>query len=86
MNKIDSSIVEKVWNDLDGQVSREQISQIVAAITLKYQNAAVKAFVPIFIHREALEQLKEQLNENHLSANGRIPFANKPRQAPELAR
>lgn len=74
MNNIDDSIIENVWQDLDGQVSREQVGHVVAEISLEFQDAAVKAFVPIFVHRRAVEQLKKQLNENRLSANGKRPF------------
>jgi len=74
MNNIDDHLIETIWQDLNGQVSREQISSVVAQISLEFQDAAVKAFVPIFIHRQAVEQFKRQLNENRLSANGKRPF------------
>lgn len=72
MNNNDDPLIEAIWQDLDGQVSREQISRVVAEISLEFQDAAVKAFVPIFVQRKAVEQLKRQLNENRLSANGRL--------------
>lgn len=75
MNNIDEHLVETVWQDLDKQVSREQIRRVVAEISLEFQNATVTAFVPIFVHRRAVEQLKQQFNENPLSANGKRPFA-----------
>ena len=85
MNNENDSIIEKVWQDLDGQMSREQIGRTVAEITLGYQDVTVKAFVPIFIHREAVERLKSQLNENSLSVNGRLPTADKHQPAIEPA-
>lgn len=75
MNNENNSIIEKVWQDLDGQMPREQISRVVDEIALEYQDATVKAFVSIFVHRQALERLKHQLNEPSLPANGRFSFA-----------
>ena len=75
MNNENDSIIDKVWQDLDRQLSREQIGRTVTEISLEYQDATVKAFVPIFIHREAVERLKRQLTEDNLSANGTPPFA-----------
>ncbi len=63
MNNENDSIIEKVWQDLDGQLSREQIGQTVTEIALEYRDATVQAFVPIFIHRQAVERFKRQLNE-----------------------
>lgn len=75
MNNIDDHLVETIWQDLDGQVSREQISSVVAEISLAFQDATVTAFVPIFVHRRAVEQLQKQLNENR-----KRPFVGQQRQ------
>ena len=80
MNNIDDSIVEKVWQDLNEQLPREQVRRVVAEIALGFQDATVKAFVPILIHRQSVERLKSNLNENVLSANGRILFADDQQQ------
>jgi hypothetical protein len=58
MDYVDDSLVEKLWHDLDGQVSRQQIAGAVAEMAARFEQATVTAFVPIFIHRQALEQLK----------------------------
>lgn len=58
MDYDDDSLVEQLWRDLDGQVSRQQIAGAVTEIAAKFDKATVTAFVPIFIHRQALEQLK----------------------------
>ena len=55
---VDDSLVEKLWHDLDGQVPRQQIAGAVAEMAARCEQATVTAFVPIFIHRQALEQLK----------------------------
>lgn len=80
MNNIDEHLVETVWQDLDKQVSREQIRRVVAEISLEFQDATVTAFVPIFVHRRAVDQLQKQLNENRLSENGKRPFVGQQKQ------
>ena len=44
MNNINDYLVENVWQDLNGQVSREQIGRVVAEITLGFQDVTVKSF------------------------------------------
>jgi hypothetical protein len=73
MNNVDDSLVEKLWHDLDGQVSREQIGRAVAEIAAGFQKATVTSFVPILIHRQALERLKGLLdNESHPVASSAL--------------
>lgn len=62
MSFVDESLVEKVWRDLDKQLPREQVTHVVAEIALKFQDATVKTFLPILIHREAMERLKPLLD------------------------
>ena len=59
MNNVDPYLIEKVWRDLDGQLSREYVRRVVAEVARGFQDAKVKAFLPILIHREALKQLKD---------------------------
>ena len=84
MNNIDEHLVETVWQDLDKQVSREQIRRVVAEISLAFQDATVTAFVPIFVHRRAVDQLQKQLDENRLPDNGKRPFVGQQRQGNAL--
>ncbi|MCB9421996.1 MAG: hypothetical protein H6667_19505 [Ardenticatenaceae bacterium] len=72
MNEADDLLVEKVWHDLDEQLPREQVGRVVAEIAHGYQNAKVKTFLPILIHREALEQLQRWLETRSL-VDGRLP-------------
>jgi hypothetical protein len=58
MNEIDDSLIEQIWHDLDGQVTREQIRQVVTEIAAEFRSATVTAFVPIFIRRQAREKLE----------------------------
>lgn len=80
INNNDDPLIEVIWQDLNEQVSREQIRRVVAEIALEFQDATVTAFVPIFVHRRAVDQLQKQLNENRLPANGKRPFTPQQRQ------
>jgi hypothetical protein len=55
---VDDALVEMLWKDLDGQVSRQQITRAVSQIASRFDKATVTAFVPIFIRRQALEHLR----------------------------
>ena len=55
---VDDALVEMLWKDLDGQVSRQQITRAVSQIASRFDKATVTAFVPIFIRRQALEYLR----------------------------
>ena len=70
---VDKSLVEKVWHDLNKEVPREQVHRVVAQIALKYQDAPVQAFVPILIHRQAMDQLRPAPKINNLSATDLVP-------------
>jgi hypothetical protein len=73
MDYVDDSLVEKLWRDLDGQVSRQQIAGAVTEIAARFEKATVTAFVPIFIHRQALEQLKGLLaSTSHVAASSAL--------------
>ena len=68
MNDIDDSLIEQIWHDLDGQVTREQIRQAVTEIADEFRSAKVTAFVPIFIRRQARAKLTARVNESRNSA------------------
>lgn len=67
---MDDSLIEQIWHDLDGQVARERIRQVVAKIAAEFRAATVTAFVPIFIRRRAREELETWVNVNRDSASG----------------
>ena len=60
MDYVDDALIETLWQDLDGQVSRQQIVREVAQIAAKFEKATVTSFVPIFVRRQALEHLRHQ--------------------------
>jgi hypothetical protein len=53
---------------MDGQVTREQIRQVVTEIAAEFRSATVTAFVPILIRRRAREKLETRVNESRDSA------------------
>ena len=70
MDYVDDALVETLWQDLDGQVSRQQIARAVTQIAARFEKATVTAFVPIFIRRQALEHLRrDSFSEGHPVAN-----------------
>ena len=72
MNDTDDWLIEQIWHDLDGQVTREQIRQVVIEIADEFRSATVTAFVPILIRRRAREKLETRINESrNLALNGR---------------
>lgn len=63
LTHVDDLFIEKLWHDLDGQVSREEIVRVINQIAIQFQDATVTMFVPLFVRRLALEQLKRRLSE-----------------------
>lgn len=59
---IDEALVEAIWHELDQQIPRERVSCVVAEVALGFQQATVKTFLPILVHRQALERLRQELN------------------------
>ncbi len=55
---LDDSLIEQIWQDLGGQVSRERIRQIAAEAAAEFRTATVTAFVPVFVRRRTLERLQ----------------------------
>jgi hypothetical protein len=58
MDYEDDALVETLWRDLNGQVPRQQIAVVVNQVAARFEDATVTAFVPIFIHRRALDRLR----------------------------
>jgi hypothetical protein len=82
---VDDSLVEKVWHDLNGEVSREQIRRVIAEIAATFQDAPVQTFAPIFIHRQALERLKSLSNNKIHPATRQILADGEQRRGNESA-
>lgn len=58
------SLVEQIWTDLGGQVSRLAIRHQVADVVPAFQDARITTYVPIFVRRRTVEQLRAGLPEN----------------------
>lgn len=56
--ELDDALIDQIWQDLCGQVSRVRIRQVAIEVAARFQDAKVKTFVPIFIRRNTCEQLK----------------------------
>lgn len=68
-NNEDDSTVEMVWQDIDRKLPRERVGRVVAEFEIGFKNAAVKTFVPILVHRLALERLRKELDEMALKGS-----------------
>lgn len=62
-NSVDDSLVEQVWRELDGQLPRKRVGYVVSEVALDFENATVKAYLQILVHRRALERLRQELNQ-----------------------
>ena len=70
MDYVDDALVETLWQDLDGQIPRQQIAREVEQVATKFERATVTSFVPIFVRRQALEHLRHHsLKQGHPAAN-----------------
>ena len=63
---IDDVLIEAIWLDLNRQLPRERVRCVVTEIALGFQDAAVKTFLPILVRRQALERLRQEMNERDL--------------------
>ena len=57
------TLIERIWNDLGGKVSRSTICQVLAEVLPNYESARVQTFVPIFIHKDTVKRLRVGLAE-----------------------
>ena len=54
---VDDALVDTIWQDLDGLVSRERIREIACEVAATYQDASVTTLMPIFVRRRTKEIL-----------------------------
>ena len=57
------TLLERVWNQLGGTVSRSTIRQVLAEVIPNYERAPIQTFVPIFVHKETVKRLQAGLAE-----------------------
>lgn len=56
---LDEALIEKMWHELDEQVSREQIRLMATQVAAQFEDATVTTFIPVFVYRETYEKLKK---------------------------
>ena len=52
------TITEQIFGDLNGTVARSTIQEVIKDVIPKYEGAPIQTFVPIFIRRDTVDQLK----------------------------
>lgn len=52
------AIVEQIFSDLNGSITRTTIQEVLKEIIPKYESAQIQTYVPIFIRRDAVNQLQ----------------------------
>jgi len=57
------TVIEQVWQDLQGEVNRSAILQVLLKIMPKYENARIATYVPLFVRRQTVAALRSQLDE-----------------------
>jgi hypothetical protein len=55
------TLIEQIWNDLEGTVTRSTIRQVLGQVIPRYENARIRTYVPIFLCKETVEQLHAAL-------------------------
>ena len=63
---VNEELIEDIWSDLEGKVTRDNILQVATEVATKFREASVMTFVPIFIRRQTSERLKARLKGNQL--------------------
>ncbi len=51
-------IADQILSDLNSAVALSTIQEVINEVIPKYRNARIQMFVPIFIRRDAVDQLK----------------------------
>ncbi|HMN27467.1 MAG TPA: hypothetical protein PKE45_04860 [Caldilineaceae bacterium] len=59
----DEVLVEQLWQDVHGKVSRVQIQQLVMEATGEFAHAKITTYVPIFVRRQVREKLGSLLSD-----------------------
>lgn len=64
-NYVDEALVEKIWRNLDKQITRDQIRQAALEVAADFREARITTFVPIFIYRVTVERLRNTTRGNN---------------------
>ena len=53
-------VIDQIWKEFYGIATRSAIEQVISNIALKYEDARIKTYIPIFVHREAVKRLRAE--------------------------
>jgi hypothetical protein len=56
-------LVEEIWCELEGQVAKPLIYQVATEVAGAFEQAKVRAYVPILVRRYTLERLRTRLKQ-----------------------
>jgi hypothetical protein len=59
-------LIDQVWNDLQGQASRDAVRQVLLEVIQEYENATITTYIPIFIRRDTVDILRATLTQTGL--------------------
>jgi hypothetical protein len=59
----DDALVEEIWREMQGTVSRTQIHQMVTEARTEFAQATITLYVPIFVRRQVRERLAVILSD-----------------------
>ena len=55
-----NDLIEETWRELKGEVPRSRIREVVTELVDRYENATVKTYLPILIHRQTIDLLNAE--------------------------
>lgn len=58
VNRNVDTITEQILTELNGVASRSTIQEVLSEVLPRYENARIQTFVPIFVRRDVVEQLR----------------------------
>jgi hypothetical protein len=62
-----NQLVEQVWRDLDGQISKARIRRVIDCVAVLFEDAKVTTNIPLFVRHLTREWLKAEMM-NHYRA------------------
>lgn len=65
------TIVELVWLDFQGEITRDTVRQTVSSVYEEYDEARVRSFLPILIQRRAKELLLQDSSGGNSTNRGK---------------
>lgn len=63
VKEVDEVLIESIWRDLGGQVTRERIRQVAATVAAEFRDVMETTFLPIFIQRRTRERLEDEVGK-----------------------